>query len=125
VGVGMVRGFGLQRGAIASSVGHDAHNITVVGTDDDDIRAAIDAIIALDGGIVAVVNGETVAALPLPLAGLLSDRPIVEVAARHHTLEKAARDLGCTAAAPFALLSFMALSVIPAVRVTDQGLIEL
>lgn len=125
VGVGLVRGFGLQRGAIASSVGHDAHNITVVGTNDADIRAAIDAIIALDGGIVAILAGKTVAALPLPLAGLLSDRPLAEVAARHHALEAAARDLGCTAAAPFALLSFMALSVIPAVRVTDQGLIEL
>ena len=125
VGVGLVRGFGLQRGAIASSVGHDAHNITVVGTNDADIGAAIAAIIALDGGIVAVDAGETVAALPLPLAGLLSDRPIAEVAARHHALEEAARALGCTAAAPFALLSFMALSVIPAVRVTDQGLIEL
>ena len=125
VGVGLVRGFGLQRGAIASSVGHDAHNITVVGTNDADIRAAVAAIIALDGGIVAILAGETVAALPLPLAGLLSDRPIAEVAAQHHALEEAARDLGCTAAAPFALLSFMALSVIPAVRVTDQGLIEL
>ena len=125
VGVGLVRGFGLQRGAIASSVGHDAHNITVVGANDADIRAAIDAIIALDGGIVAIRDGETLAALPLPLAGLLSDRPIAEVAAQHHALETAARDLGCTAAAPFALLSFMALSVIPAVRVTDQGLIEL
>lgn len=123
-GVGLVRGFGLQRGAIASSVGHDAHNITVVGTNDTDIRAAIDAIVAMGGGLVAVAGGATVAALPLPLAGLLSDQPIVEVAAQHQALEGAARDFGCSAAAPFALLSFMALSVIPAVRVTDQGLIE-
>ena len=93
--------------------------------DDADIRAAITAIIALDGGIVAVAGGETLAALPLPLAGLLSDLPVAEVAARHHALEEAARDLGCTAPAPFALLSFMPLSVIPAVRVTDQGLVEL
>ena len=125
VGVGLVRGFGLQRGAIASSVGHDAHNITAIGTNDADMRAAIAAIVALDGGIVAVAGGETLAALPLPLAGLLSDRPVAEVAARHHELEEAARALGCTASAPFALLSFMALSVIPAVRVTDQGLVEL
>jgi adenine deaminase len=125
VGVGLVRGFGLRRGALASSVGHDAHNITAIGANDDDMRAAITAIVALGGGIVAVDNGQTVAALPLPLAGLLSDRPVAEVTAQHHALEAAARTLGCTAEAPFALLSFMSLSVIPAVRMTDQGLIEL
>lgn len=125
VGVGLVRGFGLERGALASTVGHDAHNIVVVGTDDGDIRAAIDAVVALDGGLVAVADGAVVAALPLPLAGLLSDLPAEEVVARHHDLEEAARALGCAAPAPFALLSFMALSVIPAARVTDQGLITL
>ena len=125
VGIGLVRGFGLRRGALASSVGHDAHNITAIGANDADIRAAIAAIVELGGGNVAVADGETLAALPLPLAGLLSDRPVAEVAARHHELIEAARALGCTAADPFALLSFMPLSVIPAVRVTDQGLIEL
>jgi len=125
VGVGLVRGFGLQRGAIASSVGHDAHNITAIGASDADIRAAIAAIVGLDGGIVVVADGATLAALPLPLAGLLSDLPVREVAARHHALEEAARALGCTAADPFALLSFMPLSVIPAIRITDQGLVEL
>jgi len=125
VGVGLVRGFGLQRGALASTVGHDAHNIVVIGIADDDIRAAIDALVALDGGLVAVADGAVLSDLPLPLAGLLSDLPAEEVAARHHRLETVARDLGCTAAAPFALLSFMALSVIPAVRVTDQGVITL
>lgn len=125
VGVGLVRGFGLRRGALASSVGHDAHNITAIGASDADIRAAIAAIVALDGGIVAVADGQTLAALPLPLAGLLADLPAHEVAARHHALEEAARALGCTAPAPFALLSFMPLSVIPAIRVTDQGIVEL
>ncbi len=125
VGVGLVRGFGLQRGAIASSVGHDAHNITAIGASDADIRAAIAAIVALDGGIVVVADSKTLAALPLPLAGLLSDLPVAEVAARHRALEEAARALGCTAADPFALLSFMPLSVIPAIRITDQGLVEL
>ncbi len=125
VGVGLVRGFGLKRGALASSVGHDAHNITAIGASDADIRAAIAAIVAMDGGIVAVAVGEVLAALPLPLAGLLSDLPVGEVAARHRALEEAARALGCTAADPFALLSFMPLSVIPAIRITDQGLVEL
>lgn len=125
VGVGLVRGFGLQRGALGSTVGHDAHNIIVIGTNDGDIRAAIDALVALDGGMIAVADGETLAALPLPIAGLLADLPAAEVAERHDHLEEVARDLGCTAAAPFALLSFMAISVIPAARVTDQGMITL
>ncbi|MFN8539221.1 MAG: adenine deaminase [Thermomicrobiales bacterium] len=125
VGVGLIRGFGLQRGALGSTVAHDAHNIVVIGTNDDDIRAAIAALVALDGGFVAVADGATLADLPLPIAGLLSDLPAEEVAARHHHLEEVARDLGCTATAPFALLSFMALSVIPAAKVTDQGLITL
>ena len=125
VGVGLVRGFGLRRGALASTVGHDAHNIVVVGVDDTDIRTAIAAVVALDGGLVAIVDGATLADLPLPIAGLLSDLPGPEVVARHERLEAAARELGCIAAAPFALLSFMALSVIPAARVTDQGLITL
>lgn len=124
VGVGLVRGFGLRRGALASSVGHDAHNLVAVGTNDADIRAALDALVALDGGLVAVADGATLAALPLPVAGLLSDLPAAEVVARHDRLEEAARALGCAAPAPFALLSFMPLSVIPAVRVTDQGLVE-
>jgi adenine deaminase len=125
VGVGLVRGFGLQRGALGSTVAHDAHNIVVIGTNDDDIRATIAALVALDGGFVAVADGATLAALPLPIAGLLADLPAADVAERHHRLEEVARDLGCTATAPFALLSFMALSVIPAARVTDQGLITL
>ncbi|HEX5504146.1 MAG TPA: adenine deaminase [Thermomicrobiales bacterium] len=125
VGVGLVRGFGLRRGALASSVGHDAHNLVAVGADDADIRAALAALVALDGGLVAVAGGEVLAALPLPLAGLLSDRPAAEVVAAQDRLEAAARDLGCAAPAPFALLSFMPLSVIPEVRVTDQGLVEL
>lgn len=125
VGVGLVRGFGLRRGALASTVGHDAHNIVVVGVDDADIRAAVDAVVALDGGLVAVAGGAVLADLPLPIAGLLSDLPAAAVVARHERLEAAAADLGCAAPAPFALLSFMALSVIPAARVTDQGLITL
>ncbi|MGN6814027.1 MAG: adenine deaminase [Thermomicrobiales bacterium] len=123
VGVGLVRGFGLRRGALASSVGHDAHNLIAVGVDDADLNAAIAAVAGMDGGLVAVADGVTLAALPLPLAGLLADLPAPEVVARHHALEQAARDLGCTAPAPFELLSFMSLSVIPAARVTDQGFV--
>jgi adenine deaminase len=77
----------------------------------------------MDGGLVAVADGVALAALPLPLAGLLADLPAPEVVSRHQALEQAARDLGCTAPAPFELLSFMPLSVIPAARVTDQGFV--
>jgi adenine deaminase len=123
IGIGLVRGFGLRRGALASSVGHDAHNLIAVGADDADLHAAIAAVAGMGGGLVAVAAGQVLAALPLPLAGLLADLPAPEVVARHHALEQAARDLGCTAPAPFELLSFMPLSVIPAARVTDQGFI--
>jgi adenine deaminase len=96
-----------------------------VGVSDADIRAALAALVKHDGGLVAVAGGAVLAVLPLPIAGLLSDRPAAEVVAGHDRLEAVARELGCIVPAPFALLSFMALSVIPAVRITDQGLVEL
>ncbi|MCS7050251.1 MAG: amidohydrolase family protein, partial [Thermomicrobium sp.] len=125
VGVGLVRGFGLKRGALASSIAHDAHNIVVVGVDDDDIVRAIEAIVAMRGGLAAVVNGEVRAQLALPVAGILSPEPVEQVAAQYEEVERVARELGSTVPAPFALLSFMALSVIPEARVTDQGVVVL
>ncbi|MDI3340833.1 MAG: adenine deaminase, partial [Sphaerobacter sp.] len=116
VGVGLVNGFGLKRGALASSIAHDAHNIVAVGTNDDDLIVAIEAVAALQGGLVAVADGRVLEALALPVAGILSPRPLEEVVAEHDRLEEAARALGSTVPAPFGLLSFMALSVIPAAR---------
>src|SRR5581483_10974386 len=112
-GLGFVRGFGLQRGALASTVAHDAHNVVVVGMNDASMAAAVRRLANIGGGIVAVDGARVVAGLPLPVAGLLSDAPLEEVVARSRAIVAAARELGCTVEAPFQLLSFLALSVIP------------
>jgi adenine deaminase len=123
-GLGLVRGFGLERGAIASTVAHDAHNIVVVGMSDAAMAAAVRRLANIGGGIVAVDGAQVLAELPLPVAGLLSDAPLEEVVARSRAIVAAARDLGCTVEAPFQLLSFLALSVIPSLKLTDRGLVD-
>ncbi|HEV2527385.1 MAG TPA: adenine deaminase [Thermomicrobiales bacterium] len=125
VGVGLVRGFGLKRGALASTIAHDAHNIVAVGTSDADILGAIAIVAESQGGLAVVADGQVIGHLPLPIAGLLSDQPIETVAAEYATLEEAARALGSPLDAPFGLLAFMSLSVIPEARVTDRGLLVL
>lgn len=125
VGVGYVRGFGLRRGALASTIAHDAHNIVAVGADDTDILSAIATVADSSGGLAAVADGRVLAHLPLPIGGLLSDRPLEEVAATYAELEGVAKDLGSTLPSPFGLLAFMALSVIPEARVTDRGFVRL
>ncbi|MGZ4339527.1 MAG: adenine deaminase [Gaiellaceae bacterium] len=124
VGLGFVRGFGLQRGAIASTVAHDAHNVIVVGMNDASMAAAVRRLANRGGGIVVVDGAEVLAELPLPVAGLLSDAPLEEVVAQSHALAAAARELGCTLEAPFQHLSFLALSVIPSLKLTDRGLVD-
>ncbi|MCA1724326.1 MAG: adenine deaminase, partial [Thermomicrobia bacterium] len=115
----------LQEGAIASSVAHDAHNIIVAGTNDDDMARAVRAVEAMDGGLALIVNGAVRGQLPLPIAGLLSDQPAASVARDLEHLSRQVQALGSPLPAPFATLSFLALSVIPAARVTDQGFIAL
>ena len=124
VGVGLVRGFGLQHGAIASTIAHDAHNIVAVGADDTDLLRAIALVAESQGGLAAVADGEILGHLALPIAGLMSDRPAEEVAAQYAELELAAQSLGSQLDSPFGTLAFMALSVIPEARVTDRGLIR-
>jgi len=124
VGVGFVRGFKLRNGALGSTVAHDAHNVVVVGVDDADITLAIAELEKMKGGLVAIADGGVKASLPLPIAGLVSDRPLEEVVARVATLNAAARDLGCELQAPFMTLSFLSLSPIPELKLTDQGLID-
>ena len=124
IGIGFVRGFGLKRGALASTVAHDAHNIIVVGANDADMLAAARALVAMGGGQCVVADGEVRAALPLPVCGLVSDRPLEEVRAGVESLNAAARALGCIPPDPFMTLSFLALSPIPALKVTDLGLID-
>jgi adenine deaminase len=124
VGVGFVRGFKLKSGAIGSTVAHDAHNIIVAGTNDTDILFAIRELERLQGGQIAVVNGKTRAELPLPIAGLVSDQPLAKAMTLIDSLNAAARALGCDLDAPFMTLSFLALSPIPSLKLTDQGLID-
>ncbi|MFW6075488.1 MAG: adenine deaminase C-terminal domain-containing protein, partial [Chloroflexota bacterium] len=125
IGVGYIQGFGLKRGALASSIAHDAHNIVAVGTNDDDILLAIRAIADLQGGLVAVDGGKILGSLALPVAGILSDMPLIETARAYERIEEIARSLGSNLGSPFGLLAFMALSVIPEARVTDQGFLAL
>jgi adenine deaminase len=124
IGLGLVRGFGLRRGAIASTVAHDAHNVVVVGVSDDAMAFAVRRLANMGGGIVATDGGRVLAELPLPVAGLLSDAPLDEVVARSRALVAAAAELGCTLEAPFQHLSFLALSVIPSLKLTDRGLVD-
>ncbi|MFQ5896555.1 MAG: adenine deaminase C-terminal domain-containing protein, partial [Nitrospinota bacterium] len=124
VGVGFVRGFGLRRGALASTVAHDAHNLIAVGASDAAIRTAAEAAIRMGGGMVAVRGKRVLADLPLPLWGLMSERPAAEVAARKRALDRAARALGSSLPDPFLTLSFLALSVIPTLKISDRGLVD-
>jgi len=124
IGLGLVKGFGLKKGALASSVAHDSHNIIAVGTNDFDILKAIEEINRLQGGLVVCANLEILASLPLPIAGLLSPEPLDVVASQHEIVEKTAASLGNLPPAPFALLSFLALPVIPELRLTDLGLVD-
>ena len=120
----LVKGFGLTRGALASSIAHDAHNIVAVGVEDDDLYTAVRELERLQGGLVAVAEGRVLASLPLPVAGLLSDEPLETVVEGLGRVEAAAAALGCTLASPFSTLSFLALPVIPQVRLTDLGLVD-
>jgi adenine deaminase len=122
--VGLIRGFGLKHGALASTVAHDAHNIIVVGANDADMLAAAHQAADMGGGLAVVNGGEVLAALPLPIAGLMSDSTMEEVNAGLGQVIQAAHGLGCTLEAPFATLSFMALTPIPALKLTDQGLFD-
>ncbi len=124
VGLGFVRGFKLKRGAIGSSVAHDSHNIIEAGTNDDDLMTAARAVAAMQGGLVAVADGQVRARVPLPIAGLMSDQPIERVRAQMDGLVEVARDLGTDLHAPFMALAFLALPVIPELKLTDKGLVD-
>jgi adenine deaminase len=124
IGFAFVKGLGLQKGAIASTVAHDHHNIVVAGADDESMFTAVQAIAATRGGM-AVAYGETVVAqLPLPIAGLMSDHPIEEVRHQLDEVLAAARQLGSPLHDPFMALSFLALPVVPTLKLTDKGLVD-
>ena len=124
VGIGFVKGFGLQRGAFATTIAHDAHNIVCVGVSDEDMALCVRRLAEIGGGIVAIEHRRIRAELALPVAGLMSDRPAGEVVPALDVLVAELGEMGVHVAAPFMTLSFLALSVIPSLKITDQGLID-
>jgi adenine deaminase len=121
---GFMQGFGLKNGAIAGTVAHDHHNLVVIGADDVSMKCAARAVAATGGGLAVAVGEHVIASLPLPVAGLMSDRPIAEVAERYASVVTAARGLGSTLPDPLMAMSFMTLEVIPALKLTDRGLVD-
>ncbi len=124
IGIGFVQGFELKRGAIGSSVAHDSHNLVVVGTADEDMAKAVMAMKKTGGGLVVVSEGKVLASLPLPIAGLMTDAPVSRVHLQLEALNRAAKSLGCRLSDPFMTLSFISLSVIPELKITDKGLVD-
>ena len=124
IGLGMVRGFNLKKGALVSSIAHDAHNIIAVGTNDADIYQGIKEVERIGGGLAVVADGKIEASLALSVAGLLSREPAKEVAKKYTRLERVASIFGSTLTSPFSTLSFLALPVIPEIRLTDLGLVD-
>jgi adenine deaminase len=124
IGKGLVKGFGLKKGALGSSIAHDSHNIVVVGANDEDIYVVVKEIENLQGGLVVVAGGKVLGSLALPIAGLLSELHLEKVVAKLEELHRIASDLGCILKSPFATLSFLALPVIPELKLTDKGLVD-
>lgn len=124
IGLGFVQGFGLKEGAIGSTVAHDSHNLVVVGTNDRDMLRVVEAIGGMGGGLAVVVHSKVLAELPLPIAGLMSEKPILQVHRQWERLLKAVRSLGSELPDPFMTLSFLSLPVIPELKITDRGLVD-
>src|SRR6266545_2957242 len=124
VGVGFATNVGLRRGAFGSTVAHDAHNIVLLGVDDGDMAACATRLAEIGGGIVVAEGGRVMEELPLPVAGLMSDRPLAEVHQRLRSMEARLKEMGVGMASPFMTLSFLALSVIPELKITDRGLVD-
>jgi adenine deaminase len=124
IGRGFVHGFGLERGAFASTVAHDAHNLVVVGVEDAAMLAVVARLRELGGGIAVADSGGVLAELPLPVAGLVSDRPLAEVLASSRAVAAAVAALGVSFPQPVQTLAFLSLSVIPALKITDRGLVD-
>jgi adenine deaminase len=124
VGLGFVHGLGLRRGAVASTVAHDNHNVLVAGTNDADMIFAVEKLAEVGGGMIAVADEEVLALVELPIAGLISDRPVAELAEQTLALSQAYRELGSPIESPEMIFSFLSLGVIPALRLTNRGLVD-
>jgi adenine deaminase len=124
IGLGFITGLGLTRGAVGSTVAHDNHNVLVAGTNDADMIFAVEQLAEAGGGMIAVADGQVLALVELPIGGLVSDRPVVELAAQAHALSDAYRELGSPVESPEMIFSFLSLGVIPALRLTNRGLVD-
>ncbi len=124
IGIGLAKGFGLKRGALASTFAHDSHNVVVVGVSDEDIYEAVKEVERNQGGLAVVADGKVLGSLALPISGLLSPEPLEKVAAALEEMERLAESLGCKVLSPFSVLSFLALPVIPELKLTDMGLVD-
>lgn len=124
IGLGFVKGFGLKSGAIASTIAHDSHNMIIIGTNDEDMYYAANQLVKSQGGKIIVENGKILSQLELPIAGLISNKPAEEVMAKLQELEQTAADIGCKINDPFMSMAFLSLSVIPEIKITDKGLID-
>ena len=124
VGYGFVKGFGIKRGAIASTVAHDAHNLMVIGVNDEDMALAANTLIQCGGGMVAVADGQVLGCVPLPIAGLMNDLPVEEMSQKVEKLEKAWAAIGCTMQSPFMTMALIALACLPELRLTNRGLVD-
>jgi adenine deaminase len=124
IGLGFVKGLGLRRGAVASTIAHDNHNVLVAGMSDADMIFAVAKLAEVGGGMIAVADGEVLALVELPIAGLMSDRPVAELAEQTRALSEAYRQLGSPIESPAMIFSFLSLGVIPALRLTNRGLVD-
>ncbi len=124
VGYGFVKGFGIQKGALAQTVAHDAHNLLVVGTNDEDMTLAANTLIECGGGMVAVADGKILGLVPLPIAGLMNDEPLEEMSKKVERLERAWEEMGCTLPSPFMTMALIPLACLPETRLTNRGLVD-
>ena len=123
-GCGFVKGFGITNGAMASTVAHDAHNLLVIGTNDADMALAANTLIQCGGGMVAVQDGKVLGVVPLPIAGLMNDKPLEEMSQMVENLEQAWAKIGCTMPSPFMTMALIALACLPELRLTNRGLVD-
>ena len=124
VGKGFVKGFGIKRGALAQTVAHDAHNLLVVGSNDEDMALAANTLIECGGGLVAVLDGKVLCVVELPIAGLMSDKPIDEMSAKIEKMEKTWEEMGSTLPSPFMTMALIPLACLPETRLTNRGLVD-
>ena len=123
-GFGFVKGFGIRRGAMASTVAHDAHNLLVIGTNDADMALAANTLIQCGGGMCVVCDGQVLGTVPLPIAGLMNDKPVEEIGQAVASLEEAWKEIGCTMPSPFMTMALIPLACLPELRLTDRGLVD-